>query len=64
MGDSGSIFRARTTEEVAGIVQCGLECDDPAFRREIGTAMVEAELLRSSDSAYKEFAAELAKSRS
>ena len=61
MSDSGSIFRARTTEEVAGIVQCGLECDDPEIRREIGVAMVEAELLPAGDTAYKEFAAELAK---
>ncbi len=64
MSDSGSMFRARTTEQVAEIVQCGLECDDPAIRREIGTAMVEAELLPQGDSAYKEFAAELAKPRS
>lgn len=61
MGDSGSIFRARTTEEVAGIIQCGLECEDPAIRLELGAAMVEAKLLPPGDSAYKELAAELAK---
>ncbi|MDQ3367973.1 MAG: hypothetical protein M3680_21315 [Myxococcota bacterium] len=58
MSDSGSIYRARTTEEVASIVQCGLECDDPEIRREIGIAMVEAELLPPGDSAYQEFAAD------
>lgn len=61
MNDSGSIFRAGSTEEVAGIVQCGLECADKAIRLEIGVAMVEAELLPPGDSDYKEFAAELAK---
>ncbi len=63
MSDSGSIFRAHTIEEVAGIVQCGLECADPAIRLTIGVAMVEAELLPHGDSAYQEFAAELAKPR-
>jgi uncharacterized membrane protein (UPF0136 family) len=28
MVDSGSVFKAGTTEEVAEIIQCGLECDD------------------------------------
>lgn len=59
--DSGSIYRANTTEEVAGIVQFGLECDDSQLRLQLGAAMVEARLLPKSDSSYQEFAAELAR---
>lgn len=32
MGDSGTIFQAGTTEEVACIIQGGLECQDRALR--------------------------------
>ncbi|MEE1785359.1 hypothetical protein PUR71_20940 [Streptomyces sp. SP17BM10] len=53
--DSGSIFLAGTTEMVAEVLQCGLECDDPERRLELGTAMVRAGLLPASDSAYREF---------
>lgn len=60
MVDSGSFFRAGTTEEVAGIVQCGLECPDRALRAELGPAMVEARLLPHGDGSYQEFAAALA----
>ncbi|MQS16662.1 hypothetical protein F7Q99_31865 [Streptomyces kaniharaensis] len=53
--DSGSIFLAGTTEVVAEIIQCGLECSDPERRLELGAAMVRAGLLPASDSAYQEF---------
>ncbi|MEU8513719.1 hypothetical protein AB0C76_19315 [Kitasatospora sp. NPDC048722] len=53
--DSGSIFLAGTTEVVAEVVQCGLECPDPERRLELGTAMVRAGLLPASDSAHREF---------
>jgi hypothetical protein len=59
MSDSGTFFRAGTTEVTAEIIQCGLECDDPAIRAQLGPAMVEARLLPQSDSAYAEFAAML-----
>ncbi|MER5641094.1 hypothetical protein ABT095_29595 [Kitasatospora sp. NPDC002227] len=55
--DSGSIFLAGTTEVVAEIIQCGLECPDPERRSELGVAMVRAGLLPASDSAYQEFRA-------
>jgi hypothetical protein len=54
--DSGTFFRAGTTEVVAEVIQFGLECDDPEVRRELGPAMVEAGILPRSDSAYSEFA--------
>jgi len=54
--DSGTIFRAGTTEVVAEVIQFGLECDDPEVRRELGPAMVEAGILPRSDSDYAEFA--------
>ncbi len=60
MVDSGSFFRAGTTEEVAGVIQFGLECADPAVRAQVGSAMVEAKLLPRGDSSYDEFAALLA----
>ncbi|MFD8085781.1 hypothetical protein ACFV4F_29235 [Kitasatospora sp. NPDC059722] len=53
--DSGSIFLAGTTEVVAEVIQCGLECPDPERRLELGAAMVRAGLLPASDSAYREF---------
>lgn len=60
MGDSGTIFRAGTTEVVADIIQCGLQCPDPDERAAIGPAMVEAKLLPKSDLSYQELAALLA----
>jgi hypothetical protein len=60
MGDSGTIFRAGTTEDVAMVIQCGLECEDPEIRAQLGPAMVEARLLPESDASYAEFAAMLA----
>lgn len=54
--DSGTFFRAGTTEVAAEIVQFGLECDDPEVRRELGPAMVEARILPRSDLSYAEFA--------
>ena len=45
MSDSGTFFRAGTTEDVAMVIQCGLECEDPALRAQLGPAMVEARLL-------------------
>jgi hypothetical protein len=37
--DSGTIFRAGTTEKVAEIIQFGLECSDPELERRIGEAL-------------------------
>ncbi len=59
MVDSGTIFKAGTTEVVAEIIQFGLECGDPAVRLELGMAMVEAKLLPTVDGSYAEFAAAL-----
>lgn len=53
--DSGSIFLAGTTEMVAEIIQCGLECTDKEREVELGAAMVRAGLLPSGDSAYERF---------
>jgi hypothetical protein len=53
--DSGTFFRAGTTEVVAEVIQFGLECADPELRREIGPAMVEAGILPKSDLSYPEF---------
>ncbi|MCC6559402.1 MAG: hypothetical protein IT372_41300 [Polyangiaceae bacterium] len=61
MVDSGTIFRAGTTEKVAEIIQFGLECDDPVIRMALGPAMVEARLLPRGDSSYTEFAEALAR---
>jgi hypothetical protein len=55
MGDSGTIFRAGTTDDVAMVIQCGLECEDREIRAQLGPAMVEAKLLPSSDASYAEF---------
>lgn len=59
MTDSGTFFRAGTTEDVAMVIQSGLECEDAALRTELGAAMVEAKLLPQSDGSYAEFAAVL-----
>jgi hypothetical protein len=59
MGDSGTFFRAGTTEDVAMVIQGGLECEDPVIRGQLGPAMVEASLLPESDASYAEFAAAL-----
>ncbi|WP_369776425.1 hypothetical protein [Streptomyces sp. R33] len=53
--DSGSIFLAGTTEMVAQIMQCGLECDDEERELELGAAMVRAGLLPSGDSEFERF---------
>jgi hypothetical protein len=58
--DSGTVLRAGTTEVVAEVIQFGLECADPAARRELGPAMVAAGILPRSDRSYPEFAALLA----
>jgi hypothetical protein len=58
--DSGSFFRANTAEDVGGIIQFGLECQDDAIANVLGPAMVEAGLLPHGDSEYKRFAAMLA----
>ena len=60
MGDSGTFFRAGTTEDVAMVIQGGLECEDPGLRGQLGPAMVEASLLPEADASYAEFAAALA----
>ncbi len=57
MVDSGTVFRAGTTEDVASVIQFGLECPDPAVRAQLGSAMVEAKLLPVADTAYAEFKA-------
>jgi hypothetical protein len=59
MGDSGTFFRAGTTEVIAEVIQCGLECEDPELRGQLGPAMVAARLLPASDGSYAEFAAML-----
>jgi hypothetical protein len=37
--DSGTIFRARTTEQVAEIIQFGVECPDPELEQRIEEAL-------------------------
>jgi hypothetical protein len=53
--DSGAIFTAGTTEIVAEIIQSSLECDDEELKRELGMAMVQAELLDPADSEYERY---------
>ncbi|MFD7626166.1 hypothetical protein ACFV7Q_08960 [Streptomyces sp. NPDC059851] len=53
--DSGSIFLAGTTEMVAQIIQCGLECEDAEREGELGAALVRAGLLPPGDSEYRRF---------
>ena len=60
MGDSGTFFRAGTTDDVAMVIQTGLESEDSEVRAQLGPAMVEARLLPESDASYDEFAAMLA----
>ena len=60
MVDSGSFFRAGTEEPVGGIIQFGLEVDDPAIADRIGPAMVAARLLPRGDSDYARYAELLA----
>ncbi|HWU91212.1 MAG TPA: hypothetical protein VN253_28290, partial [Kofleriaceae bacterium] len=59
MSDSGTFFRAGTTEDVAMVIQCGLECEDTELRARLGPAMVEARLLPAGDASYAGFAAAL-----
>jgi hypothetical protein len=58
--DSGTIFRAGTTDVAAEIIQFGLEAHSAEARRELGPALVAAGLLPRADSSYAEFAALLA----
>lgn len=60
MGDAGTLFRAGTSDDVACVIQGGLQCDDPAVRTRLGAAMVEAGLLPRGDLSYDEFSAALA----
>lgn len=53
--DSGAIFTAGTTEIVAEIIQSALECDDEELKRELGMAMVQADLLDAADSEYERY---------
>ncbi|MFF9868118.1 hypothetical protein ACF1G0_22340 [Streptomyces sp. NPDC013953] len=53
--DSGTIFLAGTTDMVAQIIQCGLECADEDRELELGMAMVRAGLLPPGDSAFERF---------
>jgi hypothetical protein len=57
MTDSGTIFKAGSSERVAEIIQCGLQCGNAKLRSALGPAMVAANLLPRSDSCYEEFAA-------
>jgi hypothetical protein len=41
--DSGTIFRAGTTEVVAEVIQFGLECSDEAIAAELGPALAAAQ---------------------
>jgi hypothetical protein len=59
MADSGAFFRAGSTERVALVIQCGLECEDPELELPLGMAMVEADLLPEVDDGYERFAAAL-----
>jgi hypothetical protein len=54
MVDSGTFFRAGTTEQVAEIIQFGLECPDPQLRQRLGAALVEARRSPESDSSHRE----------
>ena len=42
MVDSGTIFRTGTTDVVAEVIQCGVECDDPALEQAL-EAVLDAE---------------------
>ena len=42
--DSGTFFRAGTTEMVAQIIQFGLECEDKALHALLEEAMAEAKV--------------------
>ncbi|MEU4360028.1 hypothetical protein [Streptomyces virginiae] len=53
--DSGSIFKVGTTEMIAEIIQCGLECEDEEIELKVGIAMVQSSLLPNSDSGYERF---------
>jgi len=53
--DSGAIFEAGTTTIVAEIIQSSLECDDEDLKKELGKAMVQAELLDPADSEYERY---------
>jgi hypothetical protein len=61
MADSGTLFAAGTTDDIACIVQCGLQCTDPTLRVLLGAGMVEAGLLPRGDASYDEFAIALAR---
>ncbi|MDX9719482.1 MAG: hypothetical protein RBU37_01955 [Myxococcota bacterium] len=58
--DSGTFFKAGSTEIVAEIIQFGLECEDDELADRLGPAMVEARLLPSGDSEYDRYAKLLA----
>ena len=60
MGDSGTVFRAGSTDDVAAVIQGGLQCRDPALRSLLGAGMVEAQLLPRGDMSYDEFSTVLA----
>src|SRR5262245_5241974 len=36
MGDSGTFFRAGTTDDVAMVIQSSLDCEDPEVRGQLG----------------------------
>lgn len=53
--DSGTFFKAHTTEIIGEIVQFSPNILDKDLQNSIGMAMVEANLLPKKDSAYKKF---------
>ncbi|MFF8512817.1 hypothetical protein ACF064_32570 [Streptomyces sp. NPDC015492] len=61
--DSGSFFKTGTTEEVAEVIQFGLECGED-LEEILGAGMVKARLLPRGDSKYERFLALLDGSRS
>lgn len=55
MVDSGSIYKAGTTELVAEIIQFGLQPHDDDAEAHLGPAMVEARLLPKGDMSYARY---------
>jgi hypothetical protein len=51
MVDSGTIFRAGTTEEVADVIQCGLECDDEALEEALEPVVADRPVMEKREGA-------------
>ena len=54
------MFEAASTDDVAAVIQGGLQCRDSALRLLLGAGMVEAQLLPRGDMSYDEFSTVLA----